>query len=117
MRSETSISKTRDRWSMRKRSNMDLFAGATALLAASIIGNGASAGEVDAQDFTTVAKGRYLSILSDCAGCHTGPQKSQPFAGGRPIETPFGKIVAPNITPDMETGIGSLAHHQCPNPP
>jgi mono/diheme cytochrome c family protein len=98
---------------MRKRSKIDLFAGATALFAAFIVGSGgASAGEIDAQDFTTVAKGRYLSILSDCASCHTVPQKNQPFAGGRPIETPFGKIVAPNITPDMETGIGSWTDDQ-----
>jgi mono/diheme cytochrome c family protein len=101
---------------MRKRSKIDLFAGAAALFAAFIVGGGgASAGEVDAQDFTTVAKGRYLSILSDCASCHTVPQKSQPFAGGRPIETPFGKIVAPNITPDMETGIGSWTDDQFDN--
>jgi mono/diheme cytochrome c family protein len=101
---------------MRKGRTIDLLAGAAALFAASIVGNGgASAGEVDAQDFTTVAKGRYLSILSDCASCHTVPQKSQPFAGGRPIETPFGKIVAPNITPDMETGIGSWTDDQFDN--
>jgi mono/diheme cytochrome c family protein len=98
---------------MRKRSKTDMFAGVAALFAAFIVGSGgASAGEVDAQDFTTVAKGRYLSILSDCASCHTVPQKNQPFAGGRPIETPFGKIVAPNITPDMETGIGSWTDDQ-----
>jgi mono/diheme cytochrome c family protein len=98
---------------MRKRSKTDLFAGAAALFAAFIVGSGgALAGEVDAQNFTTVAEGRYLSILSDCASCHTVPQKNQPFAGGRPIETPFGKIVAPNITPDMETGIGSWTDDQ-----
>jgi mono/diheme cytochrome c family protein len=98
---------------MRKHSNLHLFAGAAALLAASSVGNcAASAGEVDAQDFTNVAKGRYLSILSDCASCHTVPQKNQPFAGGRPIETPFGSILAPNITPDMETGIGSWTDDQ-----
>jgi mono/diheme cytochrome c family protein len=98
---------------MRKRSKTDMFAGVAALFAAFIVGSGgASAGEVDAQDFTTVAKGRYLSVLSDCASCHTVPQKNQPFAGGRPIETPFGKIVAPNITPDMETGIGSWTDDQ-----
>jgi mono/diheme cytochrome c family protein len=101
---------------MRKRGNMDLLAGAAALFVASIVGyGGASAGEVDAQDFPTVAKGRYLSILSDCASCHTVPQKNRPFAGGRPIETPFGSIVAPNITPDMETGIGSWTDDQFDN--
>jgi mono/diheme cytochrome c family protein len=97
---------------MRRRRKL-IFAGAAALLAGLAGGRGtASAGEVDAQDFTTVDRGRYLSILSDCASCHTINQKNQPFAGGRPIETPFGKIVAPNITPDMETGIGSWTDDQ-----
>jgi mono/diheme cytochrome c family protein len=67
----------------------------------------AVAGASDPQDFTQVERGRYLAVLSDCASCHTVPGSSQPFAGGRPIETPFGNIVAPNITPDAETGIGS----------
>ena len=101
---------------MRSRSRVKAFAGAAALLAVLIGGMGtAMAGEVDAQDFTTVAKGRYLSILSDCASCHTVRQRNQPFAGGRPIETPFGNIVAPNITPDMETGIGSWTDDQFDN--
>ena len=40
------------------------------------------------------------------------PGSNQPFAGGRPIETPFGNIVAPNITPDPETGIGAWSDDQ-----
>jgi mono/diheme cytochrome c family protein len=40
------------------------------------------------------------------------PGSNRPFAGGRPIETPFGNIVAPNITPDPETGIGSWSDEQ-----
>ena len=35
------------------------------------------------------------------------PGSGQPFAGGRPIETPFGVVVGANITPDPETGIGA----------
>ncbi|MBZ6075696.1 c-type cytochrome [Microvirga puerhi] len=61
----------------------------------------------DAQDFTQIERGRYLTTAADCAACHTMPDQKQPFAGGRPIETPFGVIVAPNITPDRETGIGT----------
>jgi len=67
----------------------------------------AVAGEVDHQDFTRVERGRYLATASDCISCHTVPGSGRPFAGGRPIETPFGNIVAPNITPDLETGIGA----------
>jgi mono/diheme cytochrome c family protein len=70
------------------------------------------AGGSDPQEFTQIERGRYLTILSDCASCHTVPGSNQPFAGGRPIETPFGNIVAPNITPDPETGIGSWSDDQ-----
>src|SRR5579863_2251813 len=79
------------------------FSGAVALLFTSAL---AVAGESDPQDFTQIEKGRYLAIVGDCASCHTNPGR-RPFAGGLPIETPFGNIVAPNITPDRETGIGA----------
>ena len=98
---------------MRRHRKLDLFAGAAALLATLVAGKSTGfAGEVDAQDFTMVERGRYLSVLSDCGSCHTIPGKNQPFAGGRPIETPFGNIVASNITPDMETGIGAWTDDQ-----
>jgi mono/diheme cytochrome c family protein len=70
------------------------------------------AGDADPQEFTQIERGRYLTILSDCGSCHTVPGSNKPFAGGRPIETPFGNIVAPNITPDPETGIGSWSDDQ-----
>ncbi|HYW02959.1 MAG TPA: c-type cytochrome [Gammaproteobacteria bacterium] len=50
-------------------------------------------------------RGRYLATAGDCAGCHTS-SPDQPFAGGLPLETPFGTIFTPNITPDKATGIG-----------
>ncbi len=62
----------------------------------------------DTQSFDRVERGRYLAVLSDCAGCHTAPG-GKPFAGGLPLETPFGAIVASNITPDAATGIGSMS--------
>ncbi|MGO4707341.1 cytochrome c [Microvirga sp. 2MCAF38] len=65
------------------------------------------ASAADAQDFARIERGRYLATTADCAACHTLPDQKQPFAGGRSIETPFGMIVAPNITPDFETGIGA----------
>nr|WP_249808715.1 cytochrome c [Bradyrhizobium sp. 48] len=67
----------------------------------------ASAAAQDSQDFGRAERGRYLSVLGDCAGCHTAPGGA-PFAGGLALDTPFGKLVAPNITPDRETGIGNL---------
>jgi mono/diheme cytochrome c family protein len=53
-----------------------------------------------------VARGHYLSRAGDCRACHTQPGHA-PFSGGVPIETPFGVIYTPNITPDDDTGIGN----------
>jgi mono/diheme cytochrome c family protein len=66
----------------------------------------------DAQKFAQIEKGRYLATLADCAACHTLPNGGKPYAGGRPIETPFGNVVSANITPDHETGIGAWSDQQ-----
>src|SRR5258708_301133 len=63
----------------------------------------------DSQNFERIERGRYLAVLGDCAACHTAPG-GQPYAGGLALQTPFGKLVAPNITPDPETGIGNLSN-------
>jgi mono/diheme cytochrome c family protein len=68
---------------------------------------GAAAAGIDKQDFSQVEKGHYLTIVGDCSACHTLPGSGHAFAGGRPIETPFGRLLAPNITPDPQTGIGA----------
>jgi mono/diheme cytochrome c family protein len=76
---------------------------------AALIAVGASAGPghgAGPQDFTSIEHGRYLANAADCGSCHTVPGSDHPFSGGRPIETPFGTLVSPNITPDRETGIG-----------
>ena len=70
-------------------------------------GTAAAAAGIDAQDFGQIERGHYLTIVGDCAACHTLPGSGHDYAGGRPIETPFGELVAPNITPDPETGIGA----------
>ena len=58
-----------------------------------------------------VERGRYLALAGNCAGCHT-TRGGQPYAGGLPIETPFGTIYSSNLTPDDKAGIGgwSSAH-------
>jgi mono/diheme cytochrome c family protein len=53
-----------------------------------------------------VERGRYLALAGNCAGCHT-TRGGRPYAGGVPIDTPFGTIYASNLTPDDGTGIGS----------
>jgi mono/diheme cytochrome c family protein len=53
----------------------------------------------------TIAHGKALVEAGDCASCHTA-DPAKPFAGGKKIDTPFGGIFSPNLTPDRDTGIG-----------
>jgi len=60
-----------------------------------------------------VAYGKYLVTIGGCEDCHTPSEGGKPdlkrqFAGGFsiPVET-GGVCTSANITPDMETGIGS----------
>jgi mono/diheme cytochrome c family protein len=62
---------------------------------------------IDIQDFDLIQRGKYLADLGDCGGCHTLAGSGELLAGGRPLETPFGTLLAPNITPNPETGIGA----------
>ncbi|HEY0859031.1 MAG TPA: cytochrome c [Albitalea sp.] len=67
-------------------------------LAPDALGRAAAAPEL-------VERGAYLARAGNCVGCHTLAGDA-PFAGGRGVETPFGTVFAPNITPDAQTGIG-----------
>ena len=59
-------------------------------------------------DKEKIARGEYLVKLADCMACHTDTENGgAPFAGGLQIDTPFGALFVPNITPDKDTGIGS----------
>lgn len=71
------------------------------LAAATLVGTAGFASDL----FNQIEAGRYQAILGDCSACHTKPG-GKPFAGGEALETPFGKLVPSNITPDPETGIG-----------
>ena len=72
----------------------------------------ASAAGIDAQNFGQIERGHYLAIAGDCAACHTLPGSGHDFAGGRLIQTPFGELAAPNITPDPATGIGAWTDNE-----
>jgi len=52
----------------------------------------------------TIERGRQLAALGNCAGCHTDTD-GLPNAGGKALDTPFGKIYSTNLTPDA-SGIG-----------
>jgi mono/diheme cytochrome c family protein len=56
-------------------------------------------------DPALIEHGAQLAAVGDCMVCHTA-QGGQPFAGGRPLDTPFGTLYTTNITPDPATGIG-----------
>lgn len=95
--------------------------GLSALLALTLLGGVALAADVETrrdetahnrQDFSEIQRGRYLATLADCTGCHTKPDGGAFMAGGYPIETPFGKLISPNITPDKDTGIGAWTDDQ-----
>jgi len=64
----------------------------------------------DAQP-SRLERGESLARLGDCVACHTAPG-GQPDAGGGRINTPFGYMLAPNITPDPQTGIGSWTEEE-----
>jgi mono/diheme cytochrome c family protein len=61
--------------------------------------------------FAKIQRGKQLVAVGDCEGCHT-VEGGAKFAGGRPLDTPFGVIYSPNITSDPETGIGSWTDAQ-----
>lgn len=58
-----------------------------------------------------VERGRQLVIQGDCVSCHTR-DGGEAMAGGLGMNTPFGIIYTPNITPDAETGIGQWTPDQ-----
>jgi len=64
------------------------------------------AGSVLAQT-SILERGEYLVRAGDCIACHTDPDGGAPLSGGRRIDTPFGYMLTPNITPDPDTGIGN----------
>jgi mono/diheme cytochrome c family protein len=80
-----------------------------AIIASALIGVATllPARAIDIQDFDLIQRGKYLADIGDCGACHTLPGSGAMLAGGRPIETPFGTLLGPNITPDPETGIGA----------
>jgi hypothetical protein len=56
--------------------------------------------------------GKYTATAAGCIECHTQVEKGQvipdlAYGGGREFKMPFGILRTPNITPDVETGIGN----------
>jgi mono/diheme cytochrome c family protein len=62
--------------------------------------------QLGADNIVVSGSGEYVMRMGDCVACHTLPDGA-PFAGGVPIESPFGTIYSTNITPDPDHGIGT----------
>lgn len=82
-----------------------LRAAGVVTLACALAGTAASA-SAQSPSARVVERGEYLARAGDCISCHTA-KGGAAYAGGLPMDTPFGTLVAPNITPDVDTGIGS----------
>jgi mono/diheme cytochrome c family protein len=72
-------------------------------------------------DAETIDRGRYLVFgPAHCSYCHTPPDlwerldagEELPLIGGYAFELPLGTITSPNLTPDLETGIGRYTDGQ-----
>ena len=79
--------------------------------AAATMGLLMSATAAVAADQALIDKGKYLTTAGDCVACHSAPG-GKPFAGGLAMNTPFGQIFTPNLTPDKATGIGDWTDDQ-----
>lgn len=57
------------------------------------------------------ARGELIFHISGCASCHAADKAEGEdllrLGGGKHFDTPFGRFIAPNISPDKATGIGS----------
>jgi mono/diheme cytochrome c family protein len=54
----------------------------------------------------SIARGQYVVAAAGCVSCHIDTEKKGSLSGGLAIESEFGTFFAPNITPDLSTGIG-----------
>jgi mono/diheme cytochrome c family protein len=75
------------------------------VLAVALLCTAVGGARAESSDDETIALGKALTIAGDCASCHTA-DPAKPFAGGKRIDTPFGAIYSPNLTPDIDTGLG-----------
>jgi mono/diheme cytochrome c family protein len=69
-------------------------------------------------DSAVIARGKHIALVTKgCVHCHSAVAnvdsmlkkgEAPSLAGGKKVETPFGTIFIPNITPDAKTGIGRM---------
>ena len=76
------------------------------LCTAFAVGEGHAQSKSEPLTAEDIARGKALTDAGGCASCHTA-DPAKPFAGGKRIDTPFGGVYSPNLTPDRETGLGA----------
>lgn len=64
-----------------------------------------------------LAYGAYLTRMAECAGCHSPKEgghdiPGMEYTGGMVFPFPEGPVVAANLTPDPETGLGHWTEEQ-----
>ena len=60
-----------------------------------------------------IQQGKYIATAADCGACHRQTKEDgEPFAGGYAIDSPMGRIIASNITPSKQFGIGNYTESQ-----
>lgn len=110
---ETTPAAARPRPAMRRRLRLLAGLAALVLLAAGLWtwhinwGDGIDLAAADepAPTADRIARGEALARAGNCMACHTA-RGGAPWAGGRGIATPFGTVMAGNLTPDPDTGLG-----------
>jgi mono/diheme cytochrome c family protein len=58
-------------------------------------------------DLEAIERGKYLVSAGGCVSCHESPDSAGSLSGGHGLVSEFGTFYVPNITPDVETGIGN----------
>jgi mono/diheme cytochrome c family protein len=73
------------------------------------------AGAFGARNFD-LANGEAMFNIGGCASCHAkNAQDRLQLGGGKPLRSPFGTFKVPNISSDVETGIGGWSEAQFSN--
>lgn len=71
------------------------------------------AAAVTPADEAIIQRGKAVAIAADCGACHRqSNEHGEPFAGGYAIDSPMGLIIAGNITPSKQFGIGGYTEQQ-----
>ena len=59
------------------------------------------------EHLANLENGKLLFNAGGCISCHASPTAADVPSGGKPLKTPIGILYPPNLTPDLETGLGN----------